>query len=299
MKRCSSLWLLGVLGLCWLAAAARGGQADDEAAIRKTAESYVAAFNKHDAKSLAAHWLPEAVYADPDTGSQLVGRPAIEKHFASMFAKQKDMKLAVKVEAIKFVSPHVAVEHGSVVVTAGKQPPETSNYTAVHVKRDGKWLLDRVTEEDPPVHHSSYEKLKDLEWLVGSWVDQDDRADVETTCQWSKNQNFLVRSFSISVRDDLKMSGMQIIGWDPAAKQIRSWVFDSEGGLGEGMWHKKGDRWHIQTKDTLPNGQKSSSVNILTMVNKNSFTWQSVNRQSAGQVLPNAPEIVVVRKGAK
>jgi hypothetical protein len=28
------------------------------------------------------------------------------------------------------------------------QPPEKSTYTAIYVKRDGQWLLDRVTEED-------------------------------------------------------------------------------------------------------------------------------------------------------
>ena len=36
---------------------------------------------------------------------------------------------------------------------------------------------------------------------------------------------------------------MQVIGWDPAAKQVRSWVFDSGGGIGEGIWTKQGDKW--------------------------------------------------------
>jgi uncharacterized protein (TIGR02246 family) len=293
-----TFWILGVLCLCWLGPPAAADQSDEEKAIRQAVQSYTAAFNKHDAKSLAAHWLPEAVYVDPDSGTKVVGRKAIEKHFAASFAALKNVKLAVKVESIRFVSPHVAVEQGTAVIAAGKEAPDKSRYTAIHVKSDGKWLLDRVTEEDQPVLVSNYDKLKELDWLVGSWVDEDERADVETTCQWSKNQNFLVRSFTIAVRDELKMSGMQIIGWDPSAKQIRSWVFDSDGGFGEAAWHKKGERWYIQTKDTLANGQKSSSLNILTFVNKNVFTWQSVNRQSAGQVLPNVAEIVVVRKDA-
>jgi uncharacterized protein (TIGR02246 family) len=296
MKRCSGHWLLGVLGLLGLSAAAAADQADDEAAIRKNVGSYTAAFNKQDAKALGAHWMPEAVYIDPDFGTKVIGRPAIEKHFASVFKRGKDVKLVVKVESIKFVSPHVAVEYGTARVVGADKESEESSYTAIHVKSDGKWLLDRVTEEEQTVLPSSYEKLKELEWMVGSWVDDDDDADVETTCQWSKNQNFLVRSFTISVRNDLKMSGMQLIGWDPVAKQIRSWVFDSDGGFGEGLWHRKGDRWYIQNRDTLANGQKSSSLNILTFVNKNTFTWQSVNRQSAGRILPNVGEIVVIRK---
>ncbi len=98
------------------------------------------------------------------------------------------------------------------------------------MKREGKWLLDRVTEEVPPVVVSNYEHLKNLEWMIGSWVDQDEQNRIETTCAWTKNRNFMTRSFSISVRDRIEMAGMQIIGWDPVAKQIRSWVFDSDGG---------------------------------------------------------------------
>lgn len=92
---------------------------------------------------------------------------------------------------------------------------------------------------------------------------------------------------------------MQIIGWDPAAKKIRSWVFDSDGGYGDGVWTKKGKAWHVQTRDTLPTGQKASAVNILTPVDKNSFTWQSMDRQAGGFLLPNVGEVTVVRKVAQ
>ena len=74
---------------------------------------------------------------------------------------------------------------------------------------------------------------------------------IDTTCKWAKNQNFLVRTFSISIGNKLSISGVQIIGWDPAAKQIRSWVFDSNGGFGEGMWTKKGKSWHIQSREPV------------------------------------------------
>ncbi len=47
--------------------------AEDEAAIRKSDAAYIEAYNKHDAKALAALWSPEAVYVDPDTGDEAVG----------------------------------------------------------------------------------------------------------------------------------------------------------------------------------------------------------------------------------
>ena len=59
---------------CFVSNACRADQADDEAAIRKSDEAYIAAYNKQDAKALAAMWSPEAVYVDPETGEKAVGR---------------------------------------------------------------------------------------------------------------------------------------------------------------------------------------------------------------------------------
>jgi uncharacterized protein (TIGR02246 family) len=271
-------------------------QAADEAAIRKAVEEYVAAYNRGDAKALAAMWSPDAVYTNPVTGAQAVGREAIEKQFAGVFAESKSTKLEASTTAIQFISPNVAAEQGVAKVSRPDQSPEESDYTAVYVKRDGKWLLDRVTEEEVPVVSSHYEQLKELEWMIGSWVDEDDQNRIETTCQWTKNQNFITRSFTLTVRDRIDVAGMQIVGWDPATKQIRSWVFDSDGGFGEGKWTKKGNAWYIQTTGTLPNGEQTSSVNVMTYVDANTFTWQSLNRVVAGELQPNVDEVVVVRQ---
>jgi uncharacterized protein (TIGR02246 family) len=275
------------------------GQDADEAAIGQAVDAYTAAFNKGDAKALAALWSPEAVYINPDNGEQAVGREAIEKQFAKIFAAAKGSKLEAKTDSIKFVSPNVAVEQGTAKVLQPKGEPEESEYSAVYIKREGKWLLDRVTEEAPPVSHSNYEHLKQLEWMVGTWVDQDEQSTIETNCHWAKNQNFLVRSFSISVRDRIQLSGMQIVGWDPTTKRIRSWVFDSDGGFGEGTWSKKGSAWHVQTVGTRADGLKASSVNIIKFVNNDQFTWQIVNGQVGDDLVPNTEEVLVVRQKAE
>jgi hypothetical protein len=60
----------------------RADQASDEKAIRKGDDAYVEAYNKQDAKAIAAMWSPEAVYVDPETGKEAVGREEIEKEFA-------------------------------------------------------------------------------------------------------------------------------------------------------------------------------------------------------------------------
>jgi uncharacterized protein (TIGR02246 family) len=270
--------------------------AGDEAAIRKTVDSYVAAFNKADAKSLAEHWSESAVYTNRFTGEEAIGREAIAEQFAGIFKEKKDLKLDVSIESIRLLSPNVAVEHGTAKVVAPQAEPEEMNYTAIYIKRDDKWLLDRVTDgtdEAPPSH---YEQLKTLEWMVGSWVDEDEEARIETECNWTKNRNFLTRSYSIVVGDQIEMSGMQVIGWDPAAKTIRSWAFDSDGGFAEATWTHKKDRWFIHNQGVLADGRKASAINVIKPVDANSFTWQTTERTAGGELLPNVDEVLIVRK---
>lgn len=271
---------------------------EDEAAIRKTVAAYVEAFNRGDAKSLAGYWSPDAVYTSRTSGEQVTGREAIEKQFAASFEQTADAKLDVSVESIQFISPNVAVEHGTARFLEPDQAPAESSYSAVYVKRDGQWLLDRVTDEEIPVTVSHYEQLKELEWMIGDWVDEDETTSVVTQCQWARNNNYLVRSFTVSVEGQADMAGMQIIGWDAAAKQIRSWVFDSDGGFGEGVWTRKDDRWFVRKSGVLPDGRKASAVNIIKHVDDNTFTLQSVSRSIDGEILPNVDEVKIVKQAA-
>jgi uncharacterized protein (TIGR02246 family) len=292
-KKLTATLLLLIAACC---PAALADQAADESNLRQAVAEYVAAFNKGDAKALAELWSPEAVYTDPASGEQVVGREAIEQQFASIFESDAGAKLTATTESIEFVSPNVAIEKGTAVVESPNAEPENSQYAAVYVQRDGKWLLDRITEDVTAEPKSNYEKLRELEWMTGTWVDGDDQANVVTTCQWAKNKNFLLRMYALTVRDRVEDSGIQIIGWDPVAKQIRSWVFDSAGGYGAGVWSKKGDAWHVQTTGTTPDGGASSSVNVITYVDGDTHTWQSLNRIASGELLPNVDEIVVHRQ---
>ena len=292
--------LLTAAVVSWCLSSAVGAeddrQAADEAAIRKAVESYVATYNKGDAAGLAAMWSPAAVYTNPISGEQAVGREAIEKEFAAIFAEGKNARLEAKTDSIQFISPNAAVEYGTAKVIFPDQAPEETEYSAVYVKRDDKWLLDRVTEKEVPVVPGHYEQLKDLEWMVGRWVDQDEEATVVTKCSWTRNKNFLTRSFTININDRIDVAGMQIIGWDPAAKQVRSWVFDSDGGFGEGTWKKKDNRWYVQQSGILPDGRKSSSVHIITYLDDNTCTLQCVDRTVNGELLPNIEEVKVTKE---
>jgi uncharacterized protein (TIGR02246 family) len=268
----------------------------DETAIRKADEAYVQAFNKHDAKALADAWSPEAVYLSRVTGAEVVGRAAIAEQFAALFKGHPEAKLDLSVESVQFISPNVAVEHGTAKTLSPKTEPEEIPYSAIFVRRDGQWLLDRVTDKSKEAAPSHYAQLKPLEWMIGHWVDKDDDVDIETECQWTKNQSFITRSFTVATGGKINMSGMQIIGWDPAAKTIRSWTFDSDGSFAEATWTCKKDRWFIQNKGILADGRKGSMINVIKQVDQNSFTWQTVERTAGGELLPNVNEVLVVRE---
>ena len=292
------LVILGGAVVNWSFAGQPRDPAADEAAIRKADEAYVQAFNKHDAKTLADAWSPEAVYLNRVTGEEVVGRAAIAEQFTTVFKDQPEIKLDLNVQSIQFVSPNVAVEQGVAKTLAPKAEPEEEEYSAVFVRREGQWLLDRVTEKAKEATPSRYEQLKPLEWMIGRWVDKDDddNVDIETECKWTKNQSFITRSFTVAAEGKISMSGMQIIGWDPIAKAIRSWTFDSDGGFAEATWTFKKDRWFVQNKGYLADGRKASMTNVIKPVDQNSFTWQTVERTVGGELLPNIDEVLIVRE---
>jgi len=188
------------------------------------------------------------------------------------------------------------------MVWNGRRAGEESNdseFTVVRVKQNDQWLIDRVSEvETEKPLPSNYEHLKELEWMIGSWHDDDPRpaVEIQTDCDWTKNKNFMTRAFAVAIGDRVNKSGMQIIGWDPVAKQVHSWIFDSDGGFGEGTWTHKGDKWFIQNTGTLPDGGKATSLSIMTRLDNDSFKWESVNRDIDGELQPNVEPVLVVRK---
>ena len=137
-----------------------------------------------------------------------------------------------------------------------------------------------------------------MAWLVGEWCDASAEATGATTVAWTKNKAFLTYGFKVSAPDMDDLEGTQVIGWDPAAGTIRSWMFDSDGGFGEGTWSKKDNDWIVKFSQVLPDGRTASATNIYTLVDGNSFTWKSIGRKVGDEFLPNIDAIKMVRKTA-
>lgn len=268
----------------------------DEQAIRAAVDSYVVAYNRGDAKAVAAHWSESAQWISP-SGQRFQGRQAIEAELRTIFAENKGLRIEVMSPSVRLVSPDVAVEEGTVRVIRPAEPPHDSTYLALHVKKAGQWKLDSVRETDIPEAASAASPLQDLAWLAGDWGDASPGVNGEATVTWTKNRTFLNYAFKFSAPGTDDFEGAQVIGWDPAAGAIRSWMFDSDGGFGEGTWSKKDNSWVVKFNQVLPDGRKACATGIYTLVDSNTFTWKSIGRKLDNQFLPNIDEVKMVRKG--
>ena len=65
-----------------------------------------------------------------------------------------------------------------------------------------------------PIASTNYEYLKSLEWMIGTWSDRDGDVELETTCEWTKNKNFMTRSFRVKIDEQTTKEGTQVIGYD-------------------------------------------------------------------------------------
>jgi uncharacterized protein (TIGR02246 family) len=270
----------------------------DEVAIRKAIASYVEAFNHGDAAAIANHFSETGSYVDPISGERNVGREAITKAVAERFTEGNKPKLSVTVESIRLLNDSVAIEEGTATVVNKRAPPEDSTYVAIHVKKDGKWQLDSVRETLLPEPESDGSSpLDELAWMVGQWANKSSSdTSVDTVCDWTMNGAFITRTFRVAVQGQPVMVGTQIIAWDPVNNRIRSWVFDTDGSFGEGNWTHEENRWTIRTTNTLANGRKATGIQIITKVDDNSFTFESIGRQVDGELLPNVEPITIVRQ---
>jgi uncharacterized protein (TIGR02246 family) len=270
--------------------------AGDEAGLREAIRSFVAAFDSGDAKSVAALYTPEAHTVDVD-GHACEGRESIDRAYADLFRSHPGATINLSIDAVRFLGPDLAVEDGTSRVTPKPKdgPPWVNRYSAIHVRRDGRWLVagEREYPGEEPSHR---DRLKELGWLLGDWVDESEESVIHTTCRNSPDGAFLLRDFTIEARGKVVMTGTQRIGWDPQARQFRSWEFDSEGGHGDGLWARAGaGRWVIKARSVLPDGRVATATHQVGAESGDTIRWKTTDRTVGDASLPDVSEYVLVR----
>jgi uncharacterized protein (TIGR02246 family) len=277
------------------ATAAEAASAEDPSGVGFALNRYIVTFNGHDPAKLAALWTENAVYVDKTTGQRTEGRAELTADFAKLFAAMPDVVLSGDVEGIRAIGDDVAMVDGVSRTIAPGIEPSVSAFSAVFVKREGRWLLDSVHETELPTPETPKLALEPLAWMVGRWQDAGGDA-VDTTVAWSPGEAFLIRSYTAQrVGEELPFAGTQVIGWDPRSKQIRSWTFNSDGSFGDGAWSKNGDEWLVRTTQTLPDGGAASATQVITMVDADTAMVQTVGKEVNGSPEPASEPVTMVR----
>ena len=276
------------------AAGDRGGERKaDEDAIRKLSAELTAALEKGDAKAVAGLWTEEGEYV-ADDGTTVRGRPALEAAYAKFFAKTPQVKVQATIDSIRFVGRDSAVEEGVAKVRKGKgkgkgEESDTSRYSTLYVREDGRWRIALLREW--PDDGAS---LRDLDWLIGSWVGKSGDIEVRTTYEWDENRAFLRVRIAIK-EPDRALTATETISKDPRTGGLHSWLFGGDGGFGEASWSRDGKDWVLQASGVTGDGDEMTATNVLTPIDKDSFTWQSIDRARNGEALPNIIPIKVTR----
>jgi uncharacterized protein (TIGR02246 family) len=267
-------------------------------AIQARNKAMIAAFNKGDAAAVAAFWAKNGDYMD-EGGKRYQGRKAIEGYFARLFAAGKGARTRIHRTAFRFARPDLAIGDGIIeVFPPGGGPSTSSRFTAVQVKRGGKWYFESVREAvvTPP---TQAEKLEDVGWLVGDWAEEASKGgkggQAHMSFSWAENNNFIVNHFATTLEDVPVAGGTQWIAWDAAAKSIRSWVFDSTGSISEATWRRDGDRLVSKTQTILPSGKTASMSTVVTRIDANHVTVQWTNRSVDGKPLADTKVVKLAR----
>jgi len=163
------------------------------------------------------------------------------------------------------------------------------------VKEGNKWLISLA--RDWPEEASAAEiQLRQLSWLIGDWVDEHASSAIETTYRRGADGKSILGESTVHMAGKPVMTVTTRIGWNPATEQIHSWVFDSEGGFGQGDWTRDGDRWIVRMSGVTGKGALSSATNIFNRLSNHTFSWQSVNRMIGGEAAPDIAFSVSARK---
>ena len=269
------------------------GKESDVRAITDLLASFIKAYNEKDSKALGALFTPDAEIEDEE-GDLTQGREAIVAHFAGIFKENGDTSLGVDANSLRFLGTDLAIEEGTASLsTGGETPPRTNRYSVIYARQGGRWLHALIRDE--PSEDDPHERLEELEWMLGEWVNESDDGIVKTSCIWSDDGNFLLREFDVKVEGRIALRGTQRIGWDAQRKQFRMWVFDDRGGFAEGLVSRDGDRWIIKASGVRSDGRSVSTTNAFTAVGKDRIFWETLERSIGGEVVPGTDQFYLVR----
>src|SRR5262245_5323691 len=219
----------------------------DKAAIDKLIKENSQAFNNRDAAAIAANWTADGEYIRND-GDPIRGRTEVQKGYAEFFKTLKGKPtVEVQTDKLRFPSADTAVSEVTLRLKNEQGEVIGSSWRNTLLAREGGTMKVAMVQEWDR-DSSLDDSLKDLEWLIGTWrMDTRDR-DVTTTYEWDESKKLIRGKYTDKQGGREVESGTQVFGKDNADGGIRSWVFQSDGGFGDGLWTRDGKKWTVDLR---------------------------------------------------
>jgi uncharacterized protein (TIGR02246 family) len=271
----------------------------DRQAIDMLGKQFIAAFNKRDAVAVAANYTADAEFIRND-GDPIRGRAEIEKGYANFFRTLKGKStLEIQTDNLRFPSADSAVvevtlrlknEAGEIIASSWRN--------SLLVREGGQWKVAMVNEWDRDT--GADVSLAELEWLVGTWHATNKDKELTLVYEWDANKAFIRGQYSVKEGGKVIDSGTQMIGKDNAEGAIHSWVFQSDGGFGDGLWTRDGQKWSVDVSGVTPDGRTMTATAVYLRIDANTFVWQGVDQDIDGEPVADTPPIKVSKeKGGK
>ena len=265
-----------------------------EMEIRKTLEQFVAAFNSNDAKAMVQTMTLAVEYID-ESSQRVAGSKAITDFMETFFKGNNGAKLQITPEGARVVAPMVALEDAESVITIADKGKQTSRRISLVYALDGNnWKIASIREYPEAVDATGpSNRLVELAWLEGTWVDESADAIVETRFAVAKDGSHVTRDFVVRQLGEETLRGTQRIAVDPQTGAIKAWTFDSLGGHGESAWTRNGDSWLIRGRGVTGDGKEASATYIMKPLGKDRIEFQAVHKVVGDQVEPDSKTILV------
>jgi len=269
------------------------------AALQNSAKAYVEAFNKGDAEAIAKTYLPDGEITRAD-GTIIAGREEIQAFYEDELAGDDKSSAALEADSVRFISPGVAVENGTLHITDAAGKVSSHDYTSIQVKQeDGSWLTASVCGQAGDKAMPA-EKMSALDWIIGDWIIQMNDSETKLSFEWSKLGPYIEGTASLArpggVTDQVSMR----IGWDNARKGFVSWSFDGNGGFVRSDWTEAGNlTWLMRTHGVTAEGEINQFTQFCEVEpSRQSFKWIIRNHTIGNEVLDDMVLTAVKRPPA-
>jgi uncharacterized protein (TIGR02246 family) len=264
------------------------------AEIREVSKKFADAFNAGKVDDAVAVFAEQGELID-EQGVVYQGHEEIKALISAFLERYPGAQIGEEIESIRKVGP-VAVKEGiRTMATKDGGSLSRMRFITTYAKGDKGWMVASIRDFGDESSVTPGEMLQPLEWLIGEWVNEGADARVKITYRWSDDKNYILGDFHVKNTEGVESHSTQRIGWDPLLHKPRSWMFDSDGGYGEGIWTAIEDGWIVNSSAVLPDGMTGSATLKFSPNEEGRFVIAGTNRV-VGHELEADFEISVVKQ---